>query len=172
MFVTVGIRKFRVQFVHSARDLKTSRASDNPGGLRQLVDNLAKSLHRRVTFAEVADIVETTTAAKNKHVDKFVESVLTPVAQGFAVCHHLDNFVKRVGRARALYRALRIGQQDATINASEADAISAAAGFGTFAELKLEATVHAEPQVTSIPLAALYPKVRSVLRQSFNESER
>lgn len=143
MFVTVGEEKFRVQFVHSARELKTSRAAEHPGGLRQLVDNLAKSLRRRVSFAEVA-LVETIKVTKKETAESFV-----PLGQGYAVCHHTDNFVKKDGRGRALYRALKSFPFPGEVK----DVISIAAGFGDFTALKCQyGNAHA-PIVRTLPLS-------------------
>lgn len=93
---------YRIQFVHSAHDLKY-RLQGTPGGLRQFVDNLALSLRRRVTFCEISRAEE---ALLTK--DAPVTTVWTPIAQGFALCHFHDQFVKREGRGYALKRALRV----------------------------------------------------------------
>src|SRR3954467_12640612 len=95
-------QRFRVQFVHSAHNLKESRGDINPGGLRQIVDNIAGSLHRRVSLAEIARIEEVPLMDEMSPVTSYV-----PVAQGLAVCHWTDNFIKSDGRAYSLYRALK-----------------------------------------------------------------
>jgi len=98
MFVSVSDgRKFKVQFVHSSHDGK--RAVASPGGLRQFVDNLAASLNRRVSFCEISEI--DTKVVNGEPVTGFVA-----LSQGFALCHHKDQFNKRTGRAYCLDRAL------------------------------------------------------------------
>jgi hypothetical protein len=97
-------RVFRVQFVHSAHD-QHQRIAGTPGSHRQLVDNIAASLHRRVTLCEVSEVqLDPVT----KHEDGTPVKQVTPLAQGLALCHHNDQFVKRVGRAYALVRALAL----------------------------------------------------------------
>ena len=103
--VRVGDTSYRVQFVHSAHDLKNSRGYDNPGGVRQFVDNLASSLRRRVSFAEVSRIEEVRASKRSAPETSYV-----PLAQGFAVCHHTDQFEKEYGRNQALVRALKLSR--------------------------------------------------------------
>lgn len=127
-----GDKTVRVQFVHSAHDLNTSHAAANPGGLRQFVDNLARSLRRRVTLAEIAlmDVVPGATK-RSEPVTTFL-----PLAQGFAVCHHTDNFVKEEGRGRALLRALKVSG----LSASDQELIAYEAGFGSVVDMKSKYT--------------------------------
>lgn len=131
MFVTVGTREFRVQYVYSARDIKTSRALEVPGTLRQFVDNLAASIRRRVALAEISRVerIEGLDPISNLPIVSYV-----PVAQGFAICHWQDNFSKVEARGRALYRALKLAKTDLT--AEEKDGIAGAAEFGDYETLK------------------------------------
>lgn len=93
----------RIQYVHSAHDPKNP-VIGVPGGLRQVVDDLAASLRRRVTLCEIsyADFALDTPP-------EGVEAKLAyvPLGYGFSVCHYFDQFVKSEGRARSLDRAVR-----------------------------------------------------------------
>jgi hypothetical protein len=120
---------YRVQFVHSAHDPK-HLVVGVPGGLRQLVDNLAASFRRRVTMCEiafetvkdVADEFEGTYRARPEGVDPAQVRQFTPIAQGFAKCHRIDQFVKYIGRGRSLKRALRVSGLDAQTQQELAEA--------------------------------------------------
>jgi hypothetical protein len=104
---------YQVAFVHSAHDIKHPLPG-RPGGLRQIVDGLAKSLRRRVTLCEisVADAAPEVTTSDVTPED--VKLTFTPLSYGFSVCHYFDQFVKAEGRARAFDRALRSSGLDAT----------------------------------------------------------
>lgn len=115
-FTTSDGRNFRIQFVHSAHDLRY-RNEGTPGGLRQLVDNLAASLRRRVTLCEIS-LVTLTGAVDG---DGRALTQATPLAQGFALCHYHDQFVKRLGRGYSLARALSLGDFDVQTAAEIAD---------------------------------------------------
>jgi hypothetical protein len=95
-------RTYKVQFVHSSAPEHADRPA-TPGGLRQFVDNLAASLLRRVTFADIS-LVEP--VPNEKEADSGPSFKYTSLGQGFAVCHHTDQFQKKTGRAYALDRAL------------------------------------------------------------------
>lgn len=101
-------KTYRVQFVHSAHDLKHRHQGD-PGGLRQITDNLALSLRRRVTLCEVSEVT-----VDPQYLDHNLRplKVATPLAQGFALCHFHDQFVKETGRLYALERALKFSGLD------------------------------------------------------------
>ena len=89
----------RVSFVH-AQYKKIDRSAESllsAGRLRQLTDWMALSLKRTVTLCELSVIVD---------VDG--KAVPVPIAQGFALCHWTDQFVKKTGRVLALKRALRV----------------------------------------------------------------
>ena len=101
-------RVFRVQFVHSAHDIK-HRLSGEPGGLRQLTDNLALSLRRRVTLCELSEVVTDTNLVGS---DGAPVVHVVPLGQGFALCHYHDQFVKATGRAYALGRAAKAAGLD------------------------------------------------------------
>lgn len=103
VIAAVDGQAYRVSFVHSAHDLKTSRANENPGGFRQVADHLALSLRRRVSIACI-ERIETVPGA-TKRSDPV--TVYVPVGLGFAVCHHTDQFVKSFGRGLSLLKALR-----------------------------------------------------------------
>lgn len=127
MFVSVGTEEFRVQFVHSAHDQRTSRnAVASPGGLRQFVDNLAASLRRRVTLAEIARVERIPVGG-----DGDVRPSFVPLSQGFAVCHFIDQFNKAHGRERAFLRALSALNAPASVK----DTLSEAVTGSTRAEL-------------------------------------
>lgn len=95
-------KTYRVQFVHSAHNLK-QRVQGQPGGLRQLTDNLALSLRRRVTVCELSEVTTDPTLQTEQGLPV---RLATPLAQGFALCHYHDQFVKATGRGYALARAL------------------------------------------------------------------
>lgn len=88
-------RRLKVQFVHSSHDFVTHEAI--AGGLRQFVDNLARSLSRRVTLCDIADVTDGPVVDTKQY---------TSLAQGFAVCYYKDNYVKLAGRSLALARAV------------------------------------------------------------------
>ncbi len=94
-------REYKVQFVHSSHDFTESEKPVTPGGLRQFVDNLALSLRRRVSFADIS-LVE----HGNNYAEDTKDVVYTSLGQGFALCHHTDQFHKKTGRAYAFDRAL------------------------------------------------------------------
>ena len=103
--------RFEVVIVHSSHDVKNSE--DEPGGYRQLVNSLARSLHRRVTFAEVIahppDIAEAPVLGLYKLIyPEIFESL--PLGQGWALCNLGDTFTKKFGRELAVLRALRISR--------------------------------------------------------------
>jgi len=116
-------RQFRVQFVHSAHDIN-HRLGGEPGGLRQFVDNLALSLHRRVTLCEISLVEE----APALTTDTEPQKVITALGQGFALCHHKDQFIKRVGRAYALKRGLHNISDTFDLYEDEAEDICLACG--------------------------------------------
>ena len=89
-------REFKVQFVHSSRGIKKAKHDVPPGGLRQFIDNLARSFKRRVTFCELSEVV---TEPKNGRLH-------VPIAQGFTKCSYEDQFDRTEGRAYAFSRAL------------------------------------------------------------------
>lgn len=112
-FTATSGKTYRVQFVHSAHDLK-QRLQGQPGGLRQFTDNLALSLRRRVTLCEISEV--TVDPALVTEQGRPVR-VATPLAQGFSLCHYHDQFVKATGRDYALIRALKVsGLDEATKN--------------------------------------------------------
>jgi hypothetical protein len=93
----------RVSFVHSQyRQIDRQRVAFlETGRLRQLADWLALSLKRTVTLCELS-----------VGVDIDGQRQWAPIAQGFALCHWTDQFVKRTGRALALKRALHVSLLD------------------------------------------------------------
>lgn len=101
---------FRVQFVHSAHDPKHPIAGA-PGGLRQIVDDLAVSLRRRVTLCEVSVEVPETVQAEDGSVG--VQLTVVPLGYGYSVCHYFDQFVKAEGRKRSFERAAKAARLDA-----------------------------------------------------------
>jgi hypothetical protein len=106
---------YAVTFVHSAHDIKHTLPGA-PGGLRQIVDGLAKSLRRRVTLCEIARLDQTETL--DPLTTDFIPTFTTvPLSYGFSVCHYFDQFVKAQGRARAFERALRASKLDNFIRA-------------------------------------------------------
>ena len=107
-FTSASGKTYRVQFVHSAHDLK-HRVSGQPGGLRQLTDNLALSLRRRVTLCEISEVTLDPVLVDSQGRPV---RVATPLAQGFALCHYHDQFVKATGRAYSLDRALKVSGLD------------------------------------------------------------
>lgn len=96
---------YRVQFVHSAHDPKHP-VQGVPGGLRQIVDHLAKSLRRRVTLCEVS-VLNPEADTDPETQEPRTTFVATPVGYGFSICHYFDQFVKAEGRRRAFVRALK-----------------------------------------------------------------
>ena len=106
-FTSVDGTKYRAQFVHSAHDLKHPLPT-HPGSLRQVVDDLARSLRRRVTLCEISeDVPETVELSGGVEPEQGVTITGRPIAYGFAVCHYWDQFVKAEGRRRSFARALR-----------------------------------------------------------------
>ena len=107
MFVTLASgRELSIQFVHSSHDFKT-QDSARPGGLRQITDNLARSLRRRVSLCEIADVT-VEDATEQTGVAGSTTTSFVPIAQGFGVCHWIDQFDKLSGRAYSLDRALEV----------------------------------------------------------------
>ena len=98
-------RAFKLQFVHSSHEF-TSVKPVTPGGLRQFVDNLALSLRRRVSFADIS-LVEPDGVVDGKPTFKY-----TSIGQGFALCYYKDQFEKKTGRCYALDRALLVSGLD------------------------------------------------------------
>ena len=114
---------YRVQFVHSAHDPKHP-VEGQPGGLRQIVDNLATSMRRRVSLCEIG--VETAGLVYDEAKGTLVPGVVTmPLSYGFSVCHYFDQFVKAEGRARSFERALHTVKLDKTTK----EELSLALGF-------------------------------------------
>jgi hypothetical protein len=101
MFVHFGDRSFKVQFVHASAEPGT--LTGRPNSLRFVVEHLAASLARRVTLCEIAEVTYDPVVK-----DDFGRpaQVFTPISQGWAVCHHKDQFNKRTGRTISLHRAL------------------------------------------------------------------
>jgi hypothetical protein len=128
--VNVGDRTYRVLFIHSGHDLKQDRGTQNPGGYRHFIDDVAKSLNRRVTLAEISlmQAVEGSDYLDQPIID------FVPVAYGIAVCHYTDTFVREDGRGLALLRALRNAKR--VFNTETRDAIIESTGFGSFITLK------------------------------------
>lgn len=104
--VQVGEQRYRVQFVHSSHNPKEAAKTAHPGGLRQYIDNLARSLQRRVSFAEVSLLVSEPNPESTRRNPLPDLEIAQPVSQGFAVCHNADTFVKNEGRDIALQRAI------------------------------------------------------------------
>jgi hypothetical protein len=96
---------YRVQFVHSAHDPKHP-IQGVPGGLRQIVDHLARSLRRRVTLCEIA-VLNPELSTDPETQEQRTTFTVTPVGYGFSICHYFDQFVKAEGRRRAFVRALK-----------------------------------------------------------------
>ena len=111
---------YRIQFVHSPHNMKSLHIG-MPGGLRQFVDNLALSLRRRVTLCEIA-------LASNPHVDEQGRLVhdYMPIAQGFAICHYYDQFVKAIGRQKAFLRAVK----HSSLSKQAREELTTAMGYG------------------------------------------
>lgn len=140
--------RYRIQFVHSGHDLTVARDA-NPGGLRQTIDNLAKSIRRRVSFAEIARVEMIQETKRGPQVQSFV-----PLSQGFSICYHGDAFVKSTGRGRAFYRALKQSGLDKSVQSE----LAVALGFpGGLAEVKMlfsdphGAILNAVQDVRSVP---------------------
>jgi hypothetical protein len=109
---TTNGKTYRIQFVHSPHDVKHLRQG-TPGGLRQIVDNLALSLRRRVTLCELAIWTgeEHVTGTDDNGAVRW-SRVFEVIAQGFAICHYFDQFNKSVGREQSLSRALKVSGLD------------------------------------------------------------
>lgn len=107
---TINGSVYRIQFVHSAHDAKNP-VEGLPGSLRQIVDNLATSLRRRVTLCEIGQ--EGAGLAYDPTTGTHVPGVVVmPLAYGFSVCHYFDQFVKAEGRSRSFHRALKNSKLD------------------------------------------------------------
>jgi len=96
-------KALRVQFVHASHN-GLQLQEPTPGGLRQLVDNLALSLDRRLTLCEISEVVEGEFLTSDP--DSKTPRTYKPLAQGVALCYKKDQFKKLVGRSIALYRAV------------------------------------------------------------------
>lgn len=103
MITTVKNGKtYKIQFVHSSHDGLTQQNA-TPGGLRQFIDNLAASLNRRVSFAELCEVTDSEPVENGE-----ISRIFTPISQGFTVCNREDQFKKSEGRRWALDRVLML----------------------------------------------------------------
>lgn len=96
-------KTIRIQFVHSSHS-GFPVENPTPGGLRQLVDNIAFSLDRRITLCEIAEVKDGEFLTSDP--ESQVPRQYVPLAQGIAVCYKKDQFKKLAGRSIALIRAL------------------------------------------------------------------
>jgi len=108
-------KALRVQFVHASHN-GLQLQEPTPGGLRQLVDNLALSLDRRLTLCEISEVVEGEFLTSDP--DSKTPRTYKPLAQGVALCYKKDQFKKLVGRSIALYRAVTALQKRGALQAS------------------------------------------------------
>lgn len=117
--------QYRAQFVHSAHDLKHPLPS-HPGSLRQVVDDLARSLRRRVTLCEISeDVPVQVELSGGAEPEQGVQVTGRPLGYGFAVCHFWDQFVKAEGRRRSFFRALRASRLPREVK----DGLTASLGY-------------------------------------------
>ena len=120
---TTSGKVYKIQFVHSSHDFNTT-APMAPGGLRQFVDNLARSVRRRVTFCDISS-VEAFAGDGMGNPDNII---YTSLAQGFTLCYYKDQFEKKTGRVFALDRALL----NSELSHDEEDEIWEACGFSFY----------------------------------------
>lgn len=106
-------RVLKVQFVHSSPDLNAPKLA-TPGGLRQFVDNLSRSLNRRVTLCDISDVLPG---------DATTTTTYEAIGQGFAVCYYKDTFQKVLGRGIALLRAINNIHDDRPMLMDEATTV-------------------------------------------------
>lgn len=96
-------RRLAIDFVHAnprERLFQPSQHEIRPGSYRHIVDDVARSLHRRISMCIISEVAGGSTDTSITPI------TFTPLAYGVAVCHWIDNFKKVAARSHGLERAL------------------------------------------------------------------